>query len=213
MIDDLTIQRALYPRVTEIISKQNGHELRSIPIEVLTKAQIRGQTVHEYCTAHVNHLWIPEIDPQYALYFHSFVQWAEEHIEENMHAAVRLYDDEKKFTGEFDLLVKLRTGKRALIDIKTSFSSSKAWPLQLAAYAHLCRKNGHEFDEAFVLHIRKIRGARLEEVEGKEVEVDPPLIKVSTIHYQNLDHYWDIFHSALKCFYYFEGKDIKNNLQ
>lgn len=208
-MSDLEIKRSLYPRVSDIIGKQNRDELRNIPLDTLANACIRGQKVHDYCTAWIKQLWIPDIEPEYEPYLEAFKKWACENIEEGYYSAVRLYDDVKRFTGEFDMIVKLKSGKMALLDIKTSSSRSKAWAVQLAAYSHLCRINGYEFDVIYNIHLKKKSAAIYEEKGGEKVLVSPPFIEVVEIMHGDVSDYWEIFSSALKCYDYFDRKEIR----
>lgn len=208
-MSDLEIKRSLYPRVSDIIGKQNRDELRNIPLDTLANACIRGQKVHDYCTAWIKQLWIPDIEPEYEPYLEAFKKWACDNIEEGYYSAVRLYDDIKCFTGEFDMIVKLKSGKMALLDIKTSSTRSKAWAVQLAAYSHLCKINGYEFDVIYNIHLKKKSAAIYEEKGGEKVLVSPPFIEVIEIMYGDISDYWEIFSSALKCYDYFDRKEIK----
>lgn len=206
---DIEMKRALYPRVTEIIGKQNAEEIRKIPLEALANASIRGTKVHEYCTAWAKNLWIDDIEEEYKPYFDAFVEWAEESIEEYLYTSTRLYDDVLRFSGEFDMIVRLKNGKTALLDIKTSSSRSKAWPLQLAAYDHLCRLNNYTFDEIYNIHLSRVSPSIYEEIEGKKVLVSSLKIKVKELLYEDIKAYWEIFASALKCYDYFDRKEDK----
>lgn len=208
-MSDLEIKRSLYPRVSDIIGKQNRDELRSVPIDTLANACIRGQKVHDYCTAWIKQLWIPDVEPEYEPYLEAFKKWACENIDEGYYSAVRLYDDVKRFTGEFDMIVKLKSGKMALLDIKTSSTRSKAWAVQLAAYSHLCKINGYEFDVIYNIHLKKKNPAIYEQIEGEKVLVSPSVIEVIEIMYGDVSDYWEIFSSALKCYDYFDRKEIK----
>lgn len=208
-MSNLEEKRAFYPRVSEIIGKQNAEELRSVPLDTLANACIRGQKVHDYCTAWIKNLWLTDIEPEYEPYVNAFTSWAADNTQECQHSSIRLYDDVKRFTGEFDMIVKLNNGKLALIDIKTSASKSKAWPVQLSAYAHLCKLNGFAFDVVCNIHLKKTHAALYEERQGEKVLVSPPVVKVSEIEYENLNEYWDIFSSALRCYDYFDRKEVK----
>lgn len=209
-MNDLEEKRALYPRVSDIISKQNANELRSVSLDTLANACIRGQKVHDYCTAWIKHLWISDVEPEYLPYLEAFKQWACDNIEEGYHSSVRLYDDVKRFTGEFDMIVKLKSGKVALLDIKTSASKSKAWPVQLAAYSHLCKLNGYDFDVIYNIHLKKTSSAVYEEKQGEKVLISPPVVRGIEIKHENISMYWEIFASALKCYDYFDRKEAKN---
>lgn len=208
-MSDLEEKRALYPRVSEIISKQNADELRSVPLDTLANACIRGQKVHDYCTAMAKHLWTPDIEPEYQPYVDAFEKWYLDNVNVCHHSAVRLYDDEKRFTGEFDMIVQMSDMSFALLDIKTSATKSKAWPLQLSAYSHLCRVNGYEFDRILNIHLKKTQAAVFEEKQGEKVLISPPVVKSVVIEYDDLIPYWDIFSSALKCYDYFDRKEVK----
>lgn len=209
-MNDLDQQRILYPRVSDIISKQNFAELKAIPLEVLANACIRGTKVHEYCTAYVRNLWIPEVEAEYQPYLDAFIEWADENIDDVIYISTRLYDDVKRFTGEFDMIVKLRGNQKfILLDIKTSAVKSKSWAVQLAAYADLCKTNGYEFDGILNLHLKKTKAAVFEEKEGKKVLISPPLVKPIAIDHGDITPYWEIFSSALKCYDYFDRKEAK----
>jgi hypothetical protein len=187
--------RLLYPRVSDIIGKQTYKEMQSIPIEVLANAQIRGTKVHEYCTGYVQGLWLPEIEEEYQPYFESFVKWYTENVQETLFICTRLYDDVKRFSGEFDMIVILKDSKeKALIDIKTSANVSKSWPIQLAAYKHLCGINDYHIESVYNIHLKKTK---------------PGVVKPVSIKHADLTAAWGIFSSALDCFDYFDRKELK----
>ena len=118
-MSDLDAQRLVYPRVSDILGRQNESELRGTPLEVLVNASIRGTKVHAYCTALVKGLWVSEIEPEYQPYVDGFTSWYNENVHHTLYGGIRLYDDVKRFTGEFDLIVVMKETKQlALIDIK-----------------------------------------------------------------------------------------------
>lgn len=202
--------RLTYPRVSDIIGKQNEAELRGIPLDILANASIRGTEVHNHCTAIIKGLWPPEINPEYQPYVDAFIDWYKNNVYETLYAGVRLYNDVKRFTGEFDLIVILKeTNQVALIDIKTSCKASKTWPIQLAAYKHLCEINGYiNIDTAFNVHLKKTKSAVYEKKLGEKVMISPPVVKALTIEHKNLNPYWEIFSSALACYDYFDRKEV-----
>jgi len=209
MNDEIDIKRASYPRVSDIISFQNSDELKNIPLDTLANACIRGQKVHAYCTATMKNLWVSEIEPEYQPYVDAFVAWADENVESELHSAVRLYDDVKRFTGEFDMILKLKTGETVLIDIKTSSVKSKTWPVQLAAYSHLCEMHGYKFDAVYNLHLKKVKPGIFDEENEEKILVSPPVIKACVVPYNDIKHFWEIFSSALACYDYFIRKEPK----
>ena len=204
-IQEIDLLRANYVRVSEIIGKQTERQMRAIPIETLTNAALRGTKIHSYCSAYLKGLWIPEVEPEYLPYFKAFTEWADENIEKTLHQNTRLYDDEKKFTGEFDciVLMKDREGP-VLIDIKTSASVSKSWPVQLAAYNYLCSMNGYYVDGICNLHLKKSKSAYVNEHNDT---IFTTTVIAKEIKYCSMEKYLKIFESALLCYNYFEGKE------
>jgi hypothetical protein len=198
------MDRENYPRVTDIIGKQTIEDMRAIPIDVLANAAIRGSKVHEYCTAWLNSHWIPEIDPEYEPWFNAFTQWASENIVECLHSGDRLYDDVKRFTGEFDFIAKTKDGFTVLFDIKTSSVKSKSWPVQLAAYKHLCELNGYQFDKICNIHLKK----SYKKPTGSDSHSFPVVVVDALVYdYEDVTQYWNIFASALTCYGYFHHKE------
>lgn len=207
-IDDLKEKRISYVRVSDVIGKQTERQMRNIPIEKLLHACEKGNTIHDYCEAHLRNLFIPHYEPEYQPYINEFIRWCDENVSELIFSEVRLYDDERKFTGRFDAIVKLRSSNEtALIDIKTSANSSVSWPVQLAAYKHLCEINNIHIDRVFNVHLKKIKSEKLQLRNNNMVVHVTPLVKAKEIEKKDLTPYWEIFSSCLKCYRYFEGKE------
>ena len=205
---DLQEKRSLYPRVSNIISKQNDG-FRNIPLETLANACLRGEKVHNYCSAWVRGLWVDDIEPEYKPYFDAFVEWAKSNVSDLIYPSTRLYDDEKMFTGEFDMIVKLKeSNKIVLMDIKTSHTTSKTWPIQLSAYNHLCKINGYYIDTIMNLHLKKTHAALYQEKEGEKVLISPPQVQAIEIMHEDVAPYWGIFSSALACYDYFDRREV-----
>lgn len=203
--------RDTYPRVSDIIAKQNMDAFVGIPVDTLAKAAERGDKVHAYCTAWAKNLWIDVAEEEYKPYVDAFINWAEENIDTVIYAEERLYDDDLRFSGKFDMIAKMKSdNKIKLLDIKTSCIKSKTWPVQLAAYAHLCTKNDYLFDNIMNVHLKKIKAAIYEEIEGKKVMTSPPQVRLCVSEYEDATPYWEIFSSALKCYDYFDRKESKN---
>lgn len=205
---ELDFQRMLYVRVSDVISKQNFEELRSIPLETLANAAIRGTKVHDYCTTLVKGLWLPDIEEEYAPYVDAFMRWYDQNVFQTLYTNTRLYDDNKKFTGEFDMIVVLKESREiAMLDLKTSANVSRSWPIQLAAYKHLCELNGYEPDAFLNIHLKKTKPAFYENTEEGKVMITPPVVKANPIRHDDLKPYWEIFSSALRCYDYFNRKE------
>lgn len=196
-----------YPRVSDILSKQNANAMRAIPLDVLVSASIRGTAIHRYCTAHLKKLFFIDIEPDYQVYFDAFVEWADEHIEKVYDTEVRLFDHTLRYTGEYDIRAKLKNREGIyLIDIKTSCAPYKTWPLQLAAYKNLCDVNEILVDHAMVVHLKKKKPTK------KQLKLDASLtiaVDSKEIPLEDATLAWDIFSSALKCYDYFDRKEPK----
>ncbi len=91
-----------------------------------------------------------------------------------------------------------------MIDIKTSANASKSWPVQLAAYKHLCEINGYEVETVYNIHLKKTKSATFD--EDKNILI-PSKVKAVEIPYEDLTKYWEIFASALSCYDYFDRKE------
>ncbi len=90
------------------------------------------------------------------------------------------------------MIVIMKDSKQTvLLDLKTSCAVSKTWPIQLAAYEHLCKLNGFGIDKVLIVHLKKNGTAQ-------------------SISYPDLTTYWEIFDSSLTCYDYFNRKEGKN---
>lgn len=206
-MNEVNQNRLTYPRVSEILAIQNANAMRGIPIDKLMNAAIRGTAVHKYCTAFMKNLFLPEIEEEYEPYVSTFVIWANENIVSVIDTSKRLYDDEMKFSGEFDAVVILKdSGEPTLLDIKTSYIPSKTWPIQLAAYKYLCEKNGMKIERIMNLHLKKSQKVSTEEIGGQKVKVSAPIVCAKEIRHEDISSAWEIFSSALKCYDYFERR-------
>lgn len=183
-------RRFLYPTVTEIIGKQMIEKMASIPPERLINAAERGTAIHRYCGAYARNLPIHGMQDEYAHYYLAFVRWYDANVTKLVRGDERLYDDGLEFSGEYDMIVQLNDGSRALIDIKTSYAPSDTWQIQLAAYDHLCQVSCYEYDRIFVLHLKKR--------EGKAEAIEIPQ--------RNIVGSWNVFKSALECYNYFHRR-------
>lgn len=203
---ELDFARMMYVRVSDVIGKQTAEEMRSIPIDTLANAAIRGTKVHEYCTCYVKGLWAPSIEPEYAPYVDAFIDWYDENVFQTLYTNTRLYADHRKYTGEFDMIVVLKETKQtAMIDLKTSANVSRSWPIQLAAYQHLCEINGFQPETYLNLHLKKTKAASYSK-EDPRVMLVAPQVQAQEIRYADLTPYWEIFSSALRCYDFFNRK-------
>ena len=122
-----------YVRVTELLAPYNG--LQGIDPLVLAKAADRGKRAHGYCELYAQSLLIGEVDDDCKGFVESFKNWFDNVVDEVVSFEERLFDEEHRLTGQYDLIIKMKGSKdHVLIDIKTPQSASKTWPLQTAAY-------------------------------------------------------------------------------
>jgi hypothetical protein len=186
-MNNIDIARANYPRVSQIISKQNDHELRSIPVNALVNASLRGTAIHGFCSRYLQNIFpnIIEGEEDYQPYCDRFMKWVDENIEKVISLDTRLYCDSMKFSGQYDAIVKLKNIEgHVLIDFKTSFKPSASWPVQLGAYSLLCTANTIPISHFYILHLSAVK--------------EPQLIP-----YPNIYKYRNIFSYALWCYEYF----------
>lgn len=188
------MDRSQYPRVSDILAAYSKKDLELIAPDVLSHAAERGTKVHALCTGYARGLWLPMIDEECKPYFESFKAW----YDENKHSVIlteeRLFDDELKFSGQLDMLVKKGDGSLALIDLKTGATESRSWALQLAAYEHLLKLNGYEARQSTILKLKKT-SCRAKEITYKS---------------ENLIPFWNLFKGALDLYAYYNTKEVKN---
>jgi hypothetical protein len=186
-------ERSKYTRVTEILDILTFKDRLAIPPEVLSNAADRGTKIHAYCAAILQDAWLPDIELEYEPYVNEFIKWKDENLEKLVSVGSRLYDDNLRFSGEYDFIAILKGDKEpVLIDIKTAAKPSKSWPVQLAAYKHLCDINGLKVSQTYNLHLKK-----------KKLTADV-IYSAEFIPYEDSKPFWGIFASALSCYDYFE---------
>lgn len=208
-MNDQSVLRAQYPRVSDILGKQIIAEMQKIPLEILARATLRGIKVHNYCLSYAAGLFLADIEAEYEPYVNCFIQWYDENVKVPLHNSVRLYDDTNRFTGEFDLIAEMKSGEVALIDIKATCAYSKTWPVQLAAYNHLCNLNNYKVERIFNLHLKKKKKKQDQEVTIDEDAPPPFTIHSKVIEYPDVSESWNVFKGALACFDYFDRKEVK----
>jgi len=142
--------RETYTRVTDILYPFSG--LDKVNPEVLRKASERGASVHHLCGGIIEGLGTPEIDPELQGYITSFESWWKDDFEIIAHEQ-RFYDDELEITGQADLIIKHGDNVH-LIDLKTSASVSKSWPLQLSAYRNMI-KSTYYIDNISIVQLKR----------------------------------------------------------
>ncbi len=183
--------RAIYPRVSEILSPYAKTFFENVSLEVMANACERGTKVHTICKALVDGYFVPEIDEECRPYIDSFLLWKAENKFTVLETEKRYYDDDLKYSGQVDIVVK-QDGKTILYDVKTSATVSASWPVQLAAYAKLIELTGIKIDEVAVIQLKKT---------GKK-----PVVHV----YEDREEYSLLFSALLLNYNYFLRKKTES---
>src|SRR4051812_3501712 len=91
-----------------------------IPPDVMQNAKERGTRVHRYADAIRKKLWIPNVLEEDRGYVESFAAWYEDAVVEAVSGEERFYCDEMRYTGQIDLVAKLKGRDHyCLVDYKT----------------------------------------------------------------------------------------------
>lgn len=149
---DQKCDRENYRRVTSILYPFSG--LDKIKPEVVKKAADRGTKVHKICEGIISGFGEFDVDEETRLYVESFkLWWNEGHKVVEMEK--RFYDDQKRITGQCDLILDTPKGL-CIADLKTSYKQSKTWPVQGSAYAMLARQAGHDIKFIQFIHLSRL---------------------------------------------------------
>lgn len=177
-----------YPRVTEILRYFTGYE--HVPTQVLDRAAARGTTVHAICAGLAKGAWIPDgmIDPDLLGYVNSFKKWETSTVKQFAIVERRFFDDEKRYSGQIDMVIIDKQDKMWLADLKTSRAPHKTHPVQMAAYDTLLQKNSIPVEGALLVYLNK---------DGED-----PLVQ----SFEDLSEQKQVFDSALFCWHYFNKR-------
>lgn len=181
-------QQSVYPRVTEILRYFTSYD--NVPKDILKRAAERGTTVHALCAGIAKGAWIPDgmINPEHLGYVNSFKKWAETQVLKFVVIEKRYADEEYGFTGQLDFVILSNDNELYLVDLKTSASPQKTYPVQMAAYDRLLKNNQVTVKGAILVYLDK---------DGEFPEVN--LI-------DDLTEEFNVFTSALTCWKYFNKR-------
>ena len=182
-----------YPRVTEILRPHTSYD--NVPGDILKKAAARGTTVHSLCAGIAKDAWIPDsmIGAEYLGYVNSFRKWSEAQVKKYVIVEKRFVNTVLGFTGQLDFVVVGSDDELYLVDLKTSASPQKTYPVQMAAYDLLLR----------AAHVN-VKGAML-----VYLDKNGEFPKINLIH--DLSEELHVFICALDCWNYFHKKKGKKN--
>jgi len=146
----------MLPSVTTLLAPYSGiEELKRMRPAVIERAAERGSIVHGYCESVASGMMPLDVKPELRGYLDSFYCWFE-HVEAVVEVECRLFDFQRGFHGQFDILCRMRGDPGlSLWDYKTPESTNRVWPLQIAAYRHLARIHGHETVRGGMIRLRK----------------------------------------------------------
>lgn len=160
------------PTVTGIIAPWTNFD--HVPPDRLAAAAERGTLVHSACSSIADGIgWFPLDKESRAIagYVDSFRLWFDAVVNEVLCTEWELEDSRFGFLGHPDLLVSSKEGKTLLVDLKSPVTKSKSWRLQLAAYAHLCRKAGYQPDKIGSLRLHpEGKPPKMDWYEGSETQ-------------------------------------------
>ena len=132
-----------YPSVTSITSQLSAEGIKAWRARVgekeaqkiITKASIRGTSVHKLCEDYVNNIEVKESNDV----FEQIKSELDKHLGTIYAVEAPLYSDKLKVAGRVDLIAEWK-GKLSIIDFKTAKKTKKEeW---IEAYGYVCRKNG-----------------------------------------------------------------------
>ncbi len=174
-----------WPSVTSVLNP--FADFSHVPPDRLEHAAARGTKVHDLCARIARGEYVIDLDPETAGYTASFMAWWARCAAEALLIEERLIDEALGFHGQPDLIVRLKHGEIALIDLKTPVTNQRSWLLQIAAYRHLCVQAGHKIDKAGTLQLSP---------EGKTARMKWA---------DDSARDFNVFLSALNCYRYFNN--------
>ncbi len=182
------------PRVTEILRPFTSYD--QVPKDILERASARGTSVHALCAGIAKGNWIPDgmIGEELIGYVRSFRKWQAAQVKEFVIIEKRYTDSNQQFTGQMDFVVKCTDDKPYLIDLKTSATHQKTYPVQMAAYNSLLKQNNIHVCGAMLVYLDKT---------GEFPDID-------LLDEEDLEENFYVFSAALHCYKYFKMRKKKN---
>lgn len=152
-----------YPSVTEVLNvihkphieawrKRVGHAAAN---KVSTSATTLGTKVHKVCENISVGEDVAATDPKILAMGQAYQDFLDEYVDEVILTEARLVSDALGIGGTMDAYVRLKGGKHAVIDIKTSKNFSPEMGLQMAGYALMMQELGYVVDERIIVRLSK----------------------------------------------------------
>lgn len=137
--------------VTQIIKPWVSFE--GIPKHILAAAAERGTAAHDGCFSIARGQYPGPLADNVQGFVTSFERWYDSQVQDVILLEQRLVHPAYLYHGEPDLIVRLKTGKVALIDIKTPLMAARSWHIQVAAYRELGKANKTKIDAAGTIQL------------------------------------------------------------
>ena len=146
----------MFPSVTSILAPYSGiNELKTKFPDIIARAAERGTAVHKYCEQAASFLFPEALPEKWQGYGESLLKWFAQ-VDEVLCTETRLFDYKLKFCGQFDIICRIKGDRHfSLWDFKTSEVKDRVWPLQIAAYRHLARREGIETKRGGMIRLRR----------------------------------------------------------
>lgn len=182
------------PRVTEILRPFTSFD--QVPKDILERASARGTSVHALCAGIAKGNWIPDgmIGEELIGYVNSFRKWQEAQLKRFVIIEKRYTDTNDQYSGQLDFVVECTDGKFYLVDLKTSVTHQKTYPIQMAAYNSLLIQNNIYVSGAMLVYLDKT---------GEFPDID-------LLDNEDLEEKFYVFSAALHCYKYFKMRKQKD---
>ena len=157
---------------------------------VLTNAADRGSRVHQALADEINGEFIV-VDDDIKGYVAAGRKFLEM-VDETVLVEQRLTSDVHQFTGQVDLVCRIKADKcLTLVDWKTASIVQKSWGLQLSAYKHLVDANN------FRLKIGRLMSVRLKKDGTYKI-----------CEYSNPEYLFSVFLNVMSAYRFFNPKVV-----
>lgn len=121
-------------------------------------------------------------------YVLSFMKWFDVGVKDVDMVETRLVDKQRGYTGQIDAVFTMKTGKKLLVDFKTSTNFYKHWFLQIESYRRLYLIGKDDIEiQAATLRLKKDGGLPLANID------------------ENPNLHWDKFLKLLDLWRFFNG--------
>lgn len=153
--------------VTEALSICGLRSFEHVPPEVLEKARVRGQAVHEFLEMlDLGMVDADDASPEIAGYVGAYADFVDASQFSVMHCERVVRNEAHGYAGTLDRTGTFRGGKLAVVDIKCVAALDDVTGLQLAGYAEAIRDEGPL--GRFAVQLRPDGSYRLERYESRQ---------------------------------------------